>query len=99
MVAEGVEGGIEWEAGVGRCKLLYIGWIQNKVLRIALYHENYTVENSIQCSMINQNEKNIFKKILFLNVIFLKNITFKNILSKIFIFLKFYIIYKTNVYA
>ena len=24
--------GIDWEFGVGRCKLLYIGWINNKVL-------------------------------------------------------------------
>ena len=25
-------GGMEWEAGVSRCKLLYIKWINNKVL-------------------------------------------------------------------
>ena len=29
---EGVGGGMELEAGVSRCKLLYIGWINNKVL-------------------------------------------------------------------
>ena len=34
MVAkgEGVRGGMEWEAGVSRCKLLCIEWIDNKVL-------------------------------------------------------------------
>ena len=31
----GGQGGMEWEAGVSRCKLLYIEWINNKVLRIA----------------------------------------------------------------
>ena len=29
---EGVEGGVEWEVGVSRCKLLYIEWMNNKVL-------------------------------------------------------------------
>ena len=34
MVAkgEGVGGGMEWEVGVSRCKLLYIKRIKNKVL-------------------------------------------------------------------
>ena len=27
-----IRGGMEWEAGVSRCKLLYTGWINNKVL-------------------------------------------------------------------
>ena len=26
------EGGRDWECGVGRCKLLYLEWINNKVL-------------------------------------------------------------------
>ena len=30
---EGVGGGMEWEVGVSRCKLLYIEWINNKVDR------------------------------------------------------------------
>ena len=38
---EGVGGGMEWEFGVSRCKLLYIEWINNKVLR-------YNTENYIQ---------------------------------------------------
>ena len=29
---EGVGGGMEWEVGVSKCKLLYIEWINNKVL-------------------------------------------------------------------
>ena len=38
---EGVEGGMKWEVGVSRCKLLYIEWINNKVLL-------YSTENYIQ---------------------------------------------------
>ena len=33
-------GGMEWESGISRCKLLYIEWINNKVL---LYWELYGV--------------------------------------------------------
>ena len=29
---EGVAEGMEWEVGVSRCKLVYIAWINNKVL-------------------------------------------------------------------
>ena len=34
VVAKGerVGGGMEWEGGVSKCKLLYIEWINNKVL-------------------------------------------------------------------
>ena len=34
VVANGEEvgGGMEWEVGVSRCKLLYMEWINNKVL-------------------------------------------------------------------
>ena len=32
---EGVGGGMEWEVGVSRHKLLYIEWINNKVYCIA----------------------------------------------------------------
>ena len=46
---EGVGGGMEWEVGVSRCKLLYMEWI-NKVLL-------YSTENYIQHSMINHNGK------------------------------------------
>ena len=52
MVAkrEGAGGGMEWEVGVSRCKLLYAGWINNKVLL-------YSTENYIQYPMINHNGK------------------------------------------
>ena len=42
---EGVGGGMEWEAGVSRCKLLYTGCIHNKVLL-------YSTGNYIQYPMI-----------------------------------------------
>ena len=42
---------MEWEAGVSRCQLLYIEWINNKVLL-------YSTGNYIQYPMIM--EKNIY---------------------------------------
>ena len=56
MVAKGkrVGGGMEWEFGVSRCKLLYIEWINNKFLL-------YTSENCIQYPMINHNGKEYLK--------------------------------------
>ena len=56
MVAkgEGVGGGMEWEVGVSKCKLLYREEINNKVLI-------YSTENYIQCFMINHNGKEYFK--------------------------------------
>ena len=52
MVAkgEGVGGGMDWDVGVSRCKLLYTEWINNKVLL-------YSTENYIQYPMINHNGK------------------------------------------
>ena len=47
---EGVGGGMEWEAGVSRCKLLHIEWINNKV-------PLYSTESYIQYSTINHNRK------------------------------------------
>ena len=46
--------GMDWEFGVSRCKLLYIEWIDNKVLL-------YSMGNYIQYSVINHNEKNTKK--------------------------------------
>ena len=45
-----VGGGMEWEVWVSRCKLLYLEWINNKVLL-------YSTENYIQYSMKNRNGK------------------------------------------
>ena len=36
---EGVGGGLEWEAGVRGCRLLYVEWIHNRVLLCST--ENY----------------------------------------------------------
>ena len=52
---EGVERGMEWEVGVSRCKLLYIEWINNKVLL-------YSTEKYIQYPMTNHNGKECLKK-------------------------------------
>ena len=50
-------GGMEWEFGISRCKLVYIGWINNKFLL-------YSTENYIQYPVINHHgkeyEKNIY---------------------------------------
>ena len=29
----GIEGWLKWEFGISRCKLLYIGWVNSKVLQ------------------------------------------------------------------
>ena len=39
-----------WEFGISRCKLLYIEWINDKVLL-------YSTENSIQYPVISHNGK------------------------------------------
>ena len=46
---------MEWEFGVSSCKLLFIEWINNKVLL-------YNTGNFIQYSMINRNGKEYFFK-------------------------------------
>ena len=48
-------GGMEWEAMVSRCKLLYREWINNKVLL-------HSTENYVQYPMINHNGKEYKKK-------------------------------------
>ena len=47
---KGFGGGVDWEIGVSRCKLLYIGWTNNKILL-------YSTGNYIQYPMINHNGK------------------------------------------
>ena len=46
----GAEGGMAWEVGTSRCKLLYIEWKNNKVLL-------YNTGNYMQYTVINHNEK------------------------------------------
>ena len=53
---EGVGGGMEREVGVSRCKLLYIEWINNKVLL-------YSTRNYIQYPVINHNGKECLKNV------------------------------------
>ena len=53
MVAKG-EGGIDWEFGISRCKLLYTGWI-NKI-------QLYSTENCVQYTVINHNGKGYEKE-------------------------------------
>ena len=47
---------MDWEFGISRCKLLYIEWINNKVL---LYSTGYY----IQYPVINHNGKELKKRI------------------------------------
>ena len=56
----GGRGGMDWEFGVSRCKLLYIGWINNKVLL-------YSIRNYIQYPVINHNGKEYEKKMYIYN--------------------------------
>ena len=51
----GAGGGMEWEVGVSRCKLLYIEQINNKVLL-------YSTGNYIQYPVINHNGKEYEKE-------------------------------------
>ena len=57
MVAkeQGEGGGMEWEVGVSRYKLLYIEQIDNEALL-------YSTGSYIQYSMINHNEKEYEKE-------------------------------------
>ena len=48
-------GGMEWEFGISRCKLLYIGWINNKILL-------YSTGNYIQYPVVNHNGKEYKKR-------------------------------------
>ena len=47
-----VEGRMDWEFEISRWKVLYIRWINSKVLL-------YSTGNCIQCPVLNQNGKNM----------------------------------------
>ena len=47
--------GMDWEFGVGRCKLIHLEWINNKVLM-------YSTGNYIQSPVINHNGKKYKKR-------------------------------------
>ena len=55
MVAKGESGeeGLDWEFGISRCQLLYLEWINDKVLL-------YSTGNYIQYPVINHMEKNMW---------------------------------------
>ena len=46
---------MDWEFGVGRCKLIHLEWINNKVLM-------YSTGNYIQSPVINHNGKKYKKR-------------------------------------
>ena len=50
---------MDWEFGVGRCKLLHIEWINHKVLL-------YSTGNYIQCPGINRNGKEYKKECIYM---------------------------------
>ena len=52
-------GGMDWEFGVSRCKLLHIEWINNKALL-------YSTGNYIQYLEINHNGKEYLKKNIYI---------------------------------
>ena len=54
----GGRGGKDWEFGISRCKLLHIGWINNKVLL-------YSPGNYIQYPVINHNGKEYEKECIY----------------------------------
>ena len=51
---KGDGGGLDWEFGISRCKLLCIEWINNQILL-------YSTENYIQYPVINHNGKEFLK--------------------------------------
>ena len=52
---EGVGGGLEWEVGVSRCKLLHVEWIDDGVLLC-------NTENNFQCPVMDHNGKEYLRK-------------------------------------
>ena len=59
-----------WELGISRCKLLYVGWINNKVLL-------YSIRNYIQYPVINHNghmKRNIYMYNIYTHIYILTHI-------------------------
>ena len=59
--AGGSRGGKEWEFGISRCKLLYVEWINNKVLL-------YSTRNYIQYPVINHSGKEYEKEYIYVQL-------------------------------
>ena len=58
---EGGKGGKEWEFRISRGKLLYIGWINKKVIL-------YSTGNHIQYSVTNHNGKEYEKEYIYIYI-------------------------------
>ena len=58
---EGDRGGMDWEFGISRCKLVYLEWINNNVLM-------YNTGNSIQYHVIKHIEKNMKKEYIYTHI-------------------------------
>ena len=58
---EGDRGGVDWEFGISRCKLLHVGWI-NSMIRL------YSTGNYIQYPMINHNGKEYEKEYIYVTL-------------------------------
>ena len=52
----------DWKFGVSRCKLLYIGWINNKVLL-------YRPGKSLQYPVVNHNGKEYEKEYIYITAL------------------------------
>ena len=76
-------GGMDWEFGISRSKLLYIGWINNKVLL-------YNTGNYIQYPVINCNGKEYEKECIYMYnwVTLLYTRNWYNIVNQLYVNLK-----------
>ena len=52
---------MDWDFGIRRCKLLYTGWINNKILL-------YSTGNYIQYLVINHNGKEYEKEYMYIYI-------------------------------
>ena len=62
----GGTGGMDWKFGIGGCKLLYIAWINSKVLL-------YRMGSYIQYPMINHNGKESEKECITESLVYSRN--------------------------
>ena len=54
-------GGMDWGFGISRCKLVYIEWINNKVLL-------YSAENYVEYLVLNHNGKEYKKEYVYIYI-------------------------------
>ena len=58
---------MDWEFEISRWKLLYIRWINSKVLL-------YSTGNYIQCPVLNQNGKNMKNNYIYIYICIMNNL-------------------------